>query len=92
MARAAAARVSLRWTPVVAIWEVTRACTLECRNCRATAVPHRDAAELTTAEGLDLLDQMAELTKPRAGAAPGLLVLTGGDPLERPDLETLVPR
>lgn len=69
--------------PLVAIWEVTRACDLRCLHCRATAMPDRDPRELSTAEALDLVDQLAELR-------PGVLVLTGGDPLKRPDLFQLI--
>jgi radical SAM protein len=76
-------RSSLAWSPAVAIWEVTRACALRCRHCRASAIPCRDPRELRTAEAYDLLDQLRELN-------PGVLVLTGGDPLERPDLFAIV--
>lgn len=74
---------SLAWHPRVAIWEVTRACDLACLHCRASAVAARDARELTTAEALVLLAQVREL-------GPDALVLTGGDPLKRPDLLELV--
>jgi radical SAM protein with 4Fe4S-binding SPASM domain len=70
-------------SPRVAIWEVTRACDLACQHCRACAVPRPDPAELTTAEGFDLIDQLVEL-------APGVVVLTGGDPLKRRDLYALI--
>jgi radical SAM protein len=70
-------------SPLVAVWEVTRACDLAWLHCRACAVPGRDPRELTTAEAFDLLDQLREL-------APGVVVLTGGDPLKRPDLEAIV--
>jgi len=72
-------------TPALVIWEVTQACGLSCVHCRAEARPWRDAGELTTAEGLDLIDQVSD-----AGAP--LLVLTGGDPMERPDLDAFVRR
>jgi radical SAM protein with 4Fe4S-binding SPASM domain len=70
-------------TPIVAIWEVTRACDLRCVHCRADAIPRRDPRELSTTDGLELIDQLAEL-------APGVVVLTGGDPLKRPDLFLLI--
>jgi len=72
-------------SPVVAIWEVTRACDLACRHCRACAIVERSARELSAAEALDLVDQLVEL-------APGVLVLTGGDPLKRDDLTEIVAR
>lgn len=70
--------------PFIVIWEVTRACALACRHCRAEAQPERDPAELTTAEGLSLL------TRLREGFGEVLLVLTGGDPLARADLHALI--
>ncbi len=72
-------------TPAVAIWEVTQACQLACVHCRAEARPWRARGELSTAEGLALVDQVA------AAGAP-LMVLTGGDPMERPDLAAFVRR
>jgi AdoMet-dependent heme synthase len=74
---------SFAWNPAVAIWEVTRACDLACRHCRASATPLRDPEELTAEEGLALIEQLEELD-------PGVLVLTGGDPFKRPDLDVLV--
>ncbi|QGG94608.1 TIGR04053 family radical SAM/SPASM domain-containing protein [Actinomarinicola tropica] len=71
--------------PFIVIWEVTRACQLACRHCRATAIPHRDPLELTTEEGRALLDDLAAVGAPRP-----MVVLTGGDPFERPDLVELV--
>jgi radical SAM protein len=71
--------------PFVVIWETTRACALACVHCRAEAMPHRDAAELTTDEGRALLDAVRRFGEP----AP-LVVLTGGDPFRRPDLSAFV--
>ena len=71
--------------PAIVIWEVTQACQLACIHCRAEARPGRDFDELSTDEGLDLIGQIAD-----AGAP--LLVLTGGDPMERPDLDVFVRR
>jgi radical SAM protein len=76
-------RPSLAYTPMVAIWELTRACDLACRHCRASAMPARDVRELSTEESFRLLDGFRDL-------APGVLVLTGGDPLKRPDLFSIV--
>src|SRR5262245_4827349 len=72
-------------TPFLVIWEVTRACALACVHCRADAIPRRDPRELTTAEGLTLIDEIAGFGRP----AP-LLVLTGGDPMWRKDLAEIV--
>ena len=71
--------------PFLVIWEVTRACALSCVHCRADAIPRRDPRELTTEEGFRLIDQVCKF-----GEAPPLFVLTGGDPMRRPDLADLV--
>lgn len=71
--------------PFIVIWETTRACALACVHCRAEAIPQRHPDELTTGEGRALLDRVVAFGQP----AP-LVVLTGGDPLRRPDIEELV--
>ncbi len=71
--------------PFIVIWEVTRACQLVCTHCRADAIHSRNPLELSTDEGRRLLDDLASFGKPRP-----LVVLTGGDPFERPDLVELV--
>ncbi|MDZ5811712.1 radical SAM protein [Halorubrum sp. AD140] len=70
--------------PLVLIWEVTQACGLACRHCRADAKPRRHPDELTTEEGRRLLDDAAEFGDGQ------LVVLSGGDPLAREDLTELV--
>jgi len=70
--------------PLVLIWEVTQACDLTCEHCRADAQPRRHPDELTTAEGKELLDQVADFDERQ------LVVLSGGDPMKRPDLVDLV--
>jgi radical SAM protein len=72
-------------SPFLVIWEVTRACALACVHCRADAIHRRDPRELTTAEGFRLIDQVRAF-----GARSPLFVLTGGDPMLRPDLAELV--
>jgi MoaA/NifB/PqqE/SkfB family radical SAM enzyme len=69
--------------PFIAIWETTRACSLACRHCRASAELRRHPLELDTADSLRLIEQVAR-------AQPQLFVLTGGDPIRRPDLRTLI--
>ncbi len=71
--------------PMLVYWETTLACGLACRHCRATAVPDRSPLELTTSEGLGLLDRVLGFGDPLPH-----VVFTGGDPLRRPDLEELV--
>jgi radical SAM protein len=69
--------------PFLAIWEVTQACDLSCVHCRASAQPNRHPMELSTEEGKRLIDQIAALEVP-------VFVLTGGDPIKRPDLFELI--
>jgi radical SAM protein len=71
--------------PFLVIWEVTRACALACVHCRADAIPRRDPGELSTKQGFHLIDQICAF-----GEVPPLFVLTGGDPMRRPDLADLV--
>jgi radical SAM protein len=71
--------------PFIVIWETTRACALACVHCRAEAIPHRSPEELTTEEARRLIDRVAAFGDP-----PPILVLTGGDPLRRPDIVELV--
>lgn len=78
-------RHDLAERPYIVIWEVTRACGLVCSHCRADAVRDRNPLELDTAEGYALLDDIAAFGSPRP-----VVVLTGGDPLERADLVALV--
>ncbi|MBI4551185.1 MAG: TIGR04053 family radical SAM/SPASM domain-containing protein [Candidatus Latescibacteria bacterium] len=66
-------------SPFLVIWEVTQACDLACVHCRAKAQSFRDPRELTTVEGFRLIDQIREFGQP-------LFVLTGGDPMKRPDI------
>ena len=79
----ALASVDFARQPFTVVWEVTRACALACVHCRAEAQPRRDPRELTTAEGMRLLDQVADLEVP-------VFVFTGGDPLMRRDLTELI--
>jgi radical SAM protein with 4Fe4S-binding SPASM domain len=69
--------------PFIVIWEVTRACSLACRHCRAEANLSRHPLELTIDEARRFLDQVQ-----RCG--PKLFVLTGGDPIRRHNLEQLI--
>jgi AdoMet-dependent heme synthase len=69
--------------PFIAIWEVTQACDLACVHCRASAQPDRHRMELSTEEGKLLIDQIAAMQVP-------VFVLTGGDPIKRPDLFELI--
>ena len=70
--------------PMLVYWEMTQACALACRHCRAEAVNTAHPDELTHAESMALLQQIASFdTKPH-------LILTGGDPLRRADIYDLI--
>ncbi|HYF52479.1 MAG TPA: radical SAM protein, partial [Planctomycetota bacterium] len=77
------ASVDFNLAPFIVIWEVTRACDLKCVHCRAEAIVQRHPLELTFKEGQTLIDQIREFGKP-------LFVITGGDPLKRPDIYDLI--
>lgn len=60
-------------------WEVTRSCNLRCRHCRASAEKGPYAGELSTSECENLLSNIASFAKP-------IIILTGGEPMLRPDI------
>jgi 12,18-didecarboxysiroheme deacetylase len=64
--------------PVV-VWNVTRACNLNCLHCYARAVDRTYEKELTHEQGLTLIDDLAEFGVP-------VVLFSGGEPLMRPDL------
>jgi radical SAM protein len=76
-------QVDFARAPFLVIWETTQACALACRHCRASARPWRDPLELSTHEGVRVIEQTAAMGTP-------LIVLSGGDPVSRPDLLELV--
>lgn len=63
-------------------WEMTIACPLACRHCRADAIAERDPLELTEAEAQAVMRDIK--------AMGSMLILTGGDPMMRPDLFDLI--
>ncbi|MDI6870140.1 MAG: putative heme d1 biosynthesis radical SAM protein NirJ2 [Bacillota bacterium] len=65
-------------------WNTTRACNLKCKHCYRDAGA-ADTDELTTAEGMKLLEEIA-----RAGFR--IMVFSGGEPLIRPDIFDLVAK
>ncbi len=60
-------------------WETTRNCNLSCVHCRAAATQGPYEGELDTETSLRLLDQIAEVGQ-------AIVILTGGEPLLRPDI------
>lgn len=70
--------------PVV-IWNVLRRCNLTCKHCYSTSADIDFKGELDTAEALDVIDQLH-------AAGVKVLVLSGGEPLMRPDIFQLAER
>jgi len=70
--------------PVV-IWNLIRRCNLNCRHCYATSADTDFRGELDTAEALRVLEQLREARVPA-------LILSGGEPLLRPDLYRIAAR
>ncbi len=71
--------------PYLISWNLTRRCDLRCRHCyidASRAMP----GELSTVEALRVLDEIAELNPET------MLILTGGEPLMREDLDAIVAR
>lgn len=64
--------------PVV-VWNCTRRCNLHCVHCYASAKTTPFDDELTTAEGYALIDDLAGFGVP-------VVLFSGGEPLQRPDL------
>jgi len=60
-------------------WEVTRSCNLNCIHCRAAAHCGPYAGELSTEKCFQLIDEIAAMSSP-------VIILTGGEPLLRPDI------
>lgn len=66
--------------PRLIFWETTAGCNLACIHCRRTTVADQLLPQdLTTAEAYSLIDQIAAFARP-------ILVLSGGEPLFRPDI------
>jgi len=66
-------------------WEMTQACGLACKHCRAEAMPTPHPLELTTDESKRFLHQLVDFGNPLPH-----LILTGGDPLSRKDIFPLI--
>ena len=68
-----------QYLPRLIAWEVTRFCLLACKHCRAAAKPTPYSGELSKDECFRLLDNIASFSKP-------IIILTGGEPMLRPDI------
>ncbi len=69
--------------PFLILWELTRACALACKHCRAEAMPDAAEGELTLDECKKVLGEIKQFGNP-------LIVLTGGDPARRKDLFEII--
>ncbi|MCL2657626.1 MAG: heme d1 biosynthesis radical SAM protein NirJ [Betaproteobacteria bacterium] len=70
--------------PVV-IWNLIRRCNLNCKHCYSTSTDTDFKGELSTQEIFGVLEQL------RAAHVPAL-ILSGGEPLLRPDLYEIATR
>ncbi|MDR0479969.1 MAG: radical SAM protein, partial [Burkholderiaceae bacterium] len=80
-----AARNALGRPGPVVIWNLTRRCNLTCKHCYALSAEHAYPGELSTAEVFQVMDDL------RAFGVPAL-ILSGGEPLLRPDLFEIAAR
>lgn len=71
-------------SPLMFYYEVTQACDLICKHCRASAQSQPDPEELDGEQAAALIDQVTAFPR------PPILVMTGGDPLKRPGLFDLI--
>jgi len=67
--------------PVV-VWNVTRRCNLKCVHCYAHAKNIPFDNELTTEQGKQLIEDLADFGSP-------VMLFSGGEPMMRPDLPEL---
>jgi len=70
--------------PVV-IWNLIRRCNLTCQHCYSISADKDFAGELTTEEAFAVLDDLKAFRVPA-------LILSGGEPLMRPDLLQIAQR
>ncbi len=72
---------SLDKKPVV-VWNITRQCNLKCVHCYAHAKSTPVDNELSTSDGIKLIDDLAQFGAP-------VLLFSGGEPMMRKDLPEL---
>jgi AdoMet-dependent heme synthase len=83
LAHSSEAQTSEQFVPLVLSWNITRECNMKCSHCYINATEKKLAHELTTEEGKNIMDQICQVSKP-------LLILSGGEPLLRPDIYELI--
>jgi 12,18-didecarboxysiroheme deacetylase len=64
--------------PVV-VWNVTRACNLNCVHCYARSTEKAREDELSTPQAMTVIDDLVDFGTP-------VILLSGGEPMMRPDL------
>jgi len=70
--------------PVV-IWNLIRRCNLTCKHCYSISADHDYAGELSTDEVCTVMDDLKAFQVP-------VLILSGGEPLLRPDIFDIAAR
>lgn len=73
--------------PILIFWETTKACDLECKHCRASALLDALPDEMNLEESLSFIEQIKEFGKPYP-----ILILTGGDIMKKRGLEEILKR
>ncbi len=71
--------MKIKHEPRLIFWELTKRCNLRCRHCRAEADDSLFEGEAPLESIKAVIDRIAENYNP-------ILVLTGGEPLYRPDI------
>lgn len=69
--------------PRIIAWEITRSCNLSCAHCRAAAEFGHYKGELSLDEIKKVIDNIVTISNP-------ILILTGGEPLLRPDIWEII--
>lgn len=77
------AKSTEHFVPLVLSYNVTRECNMKCSHCYINATDKKLEDELTTQEAKALIDQIHQVSSP-------LLILSGGEPLLRPDIFELI--
>lgn len=77
------AKSTEHFVPLVLSYNVTRECNMKCSHCYINATDKKLKDELITQEAKALIDQIHQVSSP-------LLILSGGEPLLRPDIFELI--
>ncbi|MCK5235598.1 MAG: radical SAM protein [Deltaproteobacteria bacterium] len=70
--------------PYIISWNTTKRCNLACSHCYLDSAEMNGASDMSTEQCMKVMDELASF-------APGaMLVLTGGEPLLRPDIFSII--